>query len=89
MLRAGAASFWKQGASSIYLFNYDCHDPFPIRGEKRQAIQEIGNPVKLIGKDKHYLITVDINQRAADMPLEWVGFRSEPSEERSKLLRKP
>ncbi len=65
MLRAGAASFWKQGASSIYLFNYDCHGPFPFRGEKRTAIQEIGDPAKLIGKDKHYLITVDMSQRTA------------------------
>jgi hypothetical protein len=66
MLRAGAASFWQQGSSSIYLFNYDCHGQFPFRGEKRQAIQEIGDPAKLIGKDKHYLITVDMSHRTAD-----------------------
>lgn len=66
MLRAGAASFWRQGASSIYLFNYDCHGPFPFRGEKRQAIQEIGDPAKLVGRDKHYLITVDMSQRTLE-----------------------
>jgi hypothetical protein len=66
MLRAGAASIWAQGASSVYLFNYDCHGPFPFRGEKRQAIQEIGDPVKLIGKNKRYLITVDMNNRTSE-----------------------
>ena len=25
MLYAAASSFWHQGASCIYLFNYDCH----------------------------------------------------------------
>jgi len=63
MLRAGAATVWAQGASSVYLFNYDCHGPFPFRGDKRQALQEIGDPAALVGKDKRYLVTVDMNQR--------------------------
>ena len=65
MLRAGAASIWAQGASSVYLFNYDCHGPFPFRGKKRQALEEIGDPAKLIGKNKRYLITIDMNNRTA------------------------
>ena len=66
MLRAGAASIWAQGAASVYLFNYDCHGPFPFRGEKRQAIREIGDPSKLIGKNKRYLMTVDMSNRTAE-----------------------
>lgn len=66
MLRAGAASIWAQGASSVYLFNYDCHGPFPFRGNKRQALQEIGDPKNLIGKNKRYLLTVDMNNRTLE-----------------------
>ena len=66
MLRAGAASIWAQGASSVYLFNYDCHGPFPFRGEKRQAIQEIGDPAELVGRNKRYVITVDMNNRTSE-----------------------
>ena len=66
MLRAGAASIWAQGASSVYLFNYDCHGPFPFRGDKRKALQEIGDPEKLIGRNKRYLVTVDMNHRTPE-----------------------
>ena len=66
MLRAGAASFWAQGASSIYLFNYDCHGPFPFRGQKRQALMEVGDPARLAGRDKRYLVTVDMEVRTPE-----------------------
>ena len=61
MLRAGAATIWAQGAASVYLFNYDCHGPFPFRGDKRLALQEIGDPAALVEKNKRYLVTVDMD----------------------------
>ncbi|MEE3369989.1 MAG: hypothetical protein VX346_11650 [Planctomycetota bacterium] len=63
MLRAGAATIWAQGAASVYLFNYDCHGPFPFRGDKRQALQEIGDPAFLVNKNKRYLVSVDMDNR--------------------------
>ena len=63
MLRAGAATIWAQGATSVYLFNYDCHGPFPFRGKKRLALQEIGDPAALVKKNKRYLITVDMDNQ--------------------------
>ncbi|MCH2397960.1 MAG: hypothetical protein MK364_02540, partial [Pirellulales bacterium] len=63
MLRAGAATIWAQGATSVYLFNYDCHGPFPFRGKKRLALQEIGDPAALVKKNKCYLITVDMDNQ--------------------------
>ncbi|MDP7273901.1 MAG: hypothetical protein QF363_00370 [Planctomycetaceae bacterium] len=63
MLRAGAASFWERGVDAIYLFNYDCHGPFPFRGEKRQALNEIHDPARLAGTDQRYLVAVEMNRR--------------------------
>ena len=62
MLRAAAAAYWYQGAESLYLFNYDCHGPFPLRGEKRQALIEIADPQTLVHKDKHYFVTKDMDR---------------------------
>lgn len=62
-LRAGAASFWDRGVDAIYLFNYDCHGPFPFRGQKRQALNEIHDPAKLAGTDQHYFVTREMSQK--------------------------
>ena len=63
MLRAGAASFWERGVDAIYLFNYDCHGPFPFRDEKRQALKEIHDPTRLAGTDQRYFVTTEMNLR--------------------------
>ena len=62
-LRAGAASFWDRGVDAIYLFNYDCHGPFPFRGDKRQALNEIHDPTKLAGTDQHYFVTREMSRK--------------------------
>lgn len=62
MLRAAASAYWYQGADSLYLFNYDCHGPFPLRGDKRQALVEIADPKLLLYKNKHYFITKDVDR---------------------------
>ena len=66
VMRAVALNGYQQGAAGVYLFNYDCHGAFPFRGDKRQALQEIGDPAALIGKDKRYLVTVDMNHRTRE-----------------------
>ncbi len=62
-LRAAAASFWNRGVDAIYLFNYDCHGPFPFRGPKRQALNEIHDPARLAGTDQHYFVTREMSQK--------------------------
>lgn len=66
LLRAAASGYWQEGARGIYLFNYDCHGPFPLRGKKRQALREIGDPATLAGKDKHYVVTLDMRLRTPE-----------------------
>jgi len=61
-LRAAAASFWSRGVDAIYLFNYDCHGPFPFRDQKRQALNEIHDPARLAGTDQHYFVTREMSR---------------------------
>ena len=65
MLYAAALSFWHQGASSIYLFNYDCHrqrgGDFPYTPEEIKVLKEIHDPKILSRKDKRYCVTVDMS----------------------------
>ena len=75
-LRAGAASFWNRGVDAIYLFNYDCHGPFPFRGPKRQALNEIHDPAKLAGTDQHYFVTREMSQKT---PV-GTGYKQLPAE---------
>ena len=67
MLRAGASAFYQQGADCIYLFNYDCHGRFPFRGDKRQALKEIGDRKMLVNTDKRYIVTVDMSRKTRDL----------------------
>ena len=76
MLRAAAASFWERGVDAIYLFNYDCHGPFPFRGEKRQALNEIHDPTRLAGTDQRYLVTTEMNR---ELPA-GTGYKQLPRE---------
>ncbi|MAE66947.1 MAG: hypothetical protein CMJ18_22030 [Phycisphaeraceae bacterium] len=76
MMRGAAASFWRQGAGSIYLFNFDCHalNRFhPMAPIERQMLEQIGSPQTLCAKDKHYFITRDAQGLSPDaggqMPL--------------------
>ena len=65
MLYAAALSFWHQGASSIYLFNYDCHRQngrdFPYTPEEIRLMKEIHDPKILARKNKRYCVTVDMS----------------------------
>ncbi len=74
MLRAAAAGYWHEGATGLHLFNFDCHCSGAGRGDRpllsegeRRTLSEIGDPRKLVGKDKHYYITRDIE---GDTPAE-------------------
>ena len=64
MLYAAAQSFWHQGASSIYLFNYDCHrqhgGDFPYTPEEIRVLKEIHDPKIIARKNKRYCVTVDM-----------------------------
>ena len=71
MLRAAAQGYWSEGASHIYLFNYDGHASSIRRGrpdatrpgagalfnqKELQALTEIGDPAEIERKDKHYFL---------------------------------
>ncbi len=64
MLYAAALSFWNQGASCIYLFNYDCHrqlgGDFPYTPQESKIFSEIHDPGNLARKDKRYCVCVDM-----------------------------
>jgi hypothetical protein len=60
-------AFWDQGATSIYLFNYDCHrqmgkanDYVP---EETQNLKEIGDPMIIAHKNKRYVVAIDMLHR--------------------------
>ncbi len=63
MLRAAAAAAWQAGATSLHLFNYDCHATGKgkpgvlFSPEELQALKEIGDPALIARKDKHYYVT--------------------------------
>lgn len=75
-LRAGAASFWDRGVDAIYLFNYDCHGPFPFQGDKRQALVEMHDPAKLAGTDQHYFVAREMSKKT---PV-GTGYKQLPAE---------
>ena len=67
MLRAAAAGYWHEGAAGIHLFNFDCHcsgagrPGLPMFNDaEREVLNQIGDPQTLIGKNKHYYVTRDI-----------------------------
>jgi len=70
MLYAAASSFWHQGASSIYLFNYDCHRM--ARGEASytpdeiQLLREIHDPRLIERRNKRYTVNVDMLLRTPE-----------------------
>lgn len=63
MLRAAAAAAWQSGVTSLHLFNYDCHATGKgkpgvlFSPDEIQALKEIGDPVLIARKDKHYYVT--------------------------------
>ena len=65
MLYAAASSFWHQGASCIYLFNYDCHR-LPKTGsdaytpDEIQLLREIDDPRLIARRNKRYTVSVDL-----------------------------
>ena len=77
MLYAAASSYWHQGASCIYLFNYDCHrqlyGTLPYTPAEVQILNEIHDPERIVRKNKLYCVTVDITLRTPNeggkMPL--------------------
>ena len=78
MLYAAASSFWHQGASCIYLFNYDCHR-LPKTGsdaytpDEIQLLREIDDPRRIARRNKRYTVSVDLQlntpERGGEMPL--------------------
>ena len=70
MLYAAAMSFWHQGASSMYLFNYDCHRQlgadFPYTPQEIRVLKEISDPKILVRKDKRYCVCVDMKLRTPE-----------------------
>lgn len=78
MLYAAASSYWHQGASCIYLFNYDCHRQ-EIRNnaaytpEEVQLLREVQDPQLIARKNKRYTVSVDMSlntpEQGGEMPL--------------------
>ena len=78
MLYAAASSFRYQGASCIYLFNYDCHR-LPKRGsegytpDELQFLREVHDPRRIARKNKRYTVSVDMQlntpEQGGEMPL--------------------
>ena len=67
MLRAAAAGYWHEGATGLHLFNFDCHcsgagrPGLPVfNNGEREVLSQIGDPRMLVGKNKHYFVTRDI-----------------------------
>ena len=70
MLYAAASSFWHQGASCIYLFNYDCHR-LPRGNESYspdevQLLREIHDPRLIARKNKRYTVSVDMRLKTPE-----------------------
>ncbi len=70
MLYAAASSFWHQGASSIYLFNYDCHrlrqGNESYTPDEVQLLREIQDPNLIARKNKRYTVDVDMRLRTPE-----------------------
>jgi hypothetical protein len=77
MLCAAALGYWHQGASCIYLFNYDCHrflgGTQPYTPEELRVLREIHDPGLIARRDKRYTVTLDMEMRTppegGSMPL--------------------
>ncbi len=67
MLRAAASGYYQEGATGIYLFNYDAHSPrLPFFPEHKQPLRELGDRQLLADKDKHYVVTRDMRGQTAE-----------------------
>jgi hypothetical protein len=77
MLRAGAMTYFSQGAACTYLFNYDCQRlhglSTPYSHGELQALREIGDAAALARLNKRYTVTVDgsasVKEGAGDGPV--------------------
>lgn len=78
MLYAAASSFRYQGASCIYLFNYDCHRQANRGSEgytpdEVRFLREVHDPERIARKSKRYTVTVDMQlntpEQGGEMPL--------------------
>lgn len=77
MLYAGALSYWHQGASFIYLFNYDCHRAaggnLPYEPSEVRVLDRLHDPTLIARENKRYWVTMDIFSRTVEegglMPL--------------------
>lgn len=67
MLHAAALSYWQQGASALYLFNYDCHrqqfGELPYSPEEVQVLHEIHDPSLIARRNKRYTVPLDMELR--------------------------
>ncbi|MAE62641.1 MAG: hypothetical protein CMJ18_00080 [Phycisphaeraceae bacterium] len=68
MLYAAASSYFRQGATFIYLFNYDCHRKnLPVDGPytpaEIQVLREIHDPALISRRNKCYTVTADVMSR--------------------------
>ena len=63
MLRAAAMSFYAQGASCLYTFNYDCArskgPTNPYTDDELRKLNEVGDAALIARKNKRYTVTVD------------------------------
>ena len=64
MLYAAALSYWHQGASTLYLFNYDCHRQNWVGGSytpnEIQVLSEIHDPAIIARRNKRYCVPLDM-----------------------------
>ena len=72
MMRAAAMGYYQQGASTVYLFNYDCKRfrgvDKPYTSEEMQALKEIGDPELIARKNKRYVVSIDHLTRFSGQP---------------------
>jgi len=63
MMRAASLGYFNEGASAIYLFNYDAHGHVPFIPQEIQTLREIGDPRTTAWKSKHYFVSLDMRDR--------------------------
>ncbi len=66
MMRAASSGYFNEGASAVYLFNYDAHGHVPFKPHEIQTLREIGEPEATARKNKHYLVSVDMRGRTPE-----------------------
>jgi len=66
MMRAASLGYFNEGASSVYLFNYDAHGHVPFKPQEVQTLREIGEPETIARKNKHYLVSLDMRGRTPE-----------------------